>query len=65
MDPLNSIPKVTLPKSDLPVVDLDEVRFDGEPFPFPTVGDYRIDLSADAFMTMTVTFPIRLETADG
>jgi len=56
-----NIPVLTFPKSDMPVdAGMDGILFDGEPFPFATVGEWHIDIGQDRVTTINVDIAVKL-----
>jgi hypothetical protein len=57
------IPKVVIPPDspDATIgVGIPEMTFDGEPFPYMTMGPWRVEFNQDEVTTLTVTIPIVL-----
>ena len=61
------IPSVVIPTESadsILTVGIPAMTFDGEPFPFETMGDWLLTFSKDGAATLTVTIPIRLANGD-
>ena len=56
-----NVPVVTFPEDELPIsFGVTDVLFDGEPFPFATVGEWRIVMSQNEVTTLQVGIAVKL-----
>jgi hypothetical protein len=61
------IPAVVIPADEpdaILTVGIPEMTFDGQPFPFDTVGDWSLTFSKDSVAVLTVSIPVRLASKD-